>query len=496
MINNKHLVLLTFFFITILSSAQRIEKESTNPFIIQNKKGFLITSIEEENKQHYIKLVQYDKDLKALDSLSQPVECSFYYSPKIENYGYEIMIGKDKFYKEGAILRIDTNLRKINFKEYTENDPAYLSMLAAAKENTDPANFYNINYSVMEIDDYGVRISKNKGFVFVKGYTRNQVELFQTYKQQWELNLPVKEEELNSYKFCSSYNDHLYLYTQGSSEMLHCFNYKTGKLMWSLKIQLKATKTLPFFSRMFVDKSDESIVITGGYFDTERPKKNVDETLKGYFILRADKSGKIISERSVALGNPKLSGKNKDFSDQKAICFLRIEKNEKGNYLLLAENIGLSHSAVRDKTTGLSDLMAGFRTYGFTRLEYDRDCQLVDSAFTEVENKYVNGSVSTDKDFVAIRDFLRYNENRSGWLSFVFCDRQLTNIIHQKPSETTFFMIKKENDTFSDINTKTRWGQARMFANAPSTTFFEGDDNSYYVFIPDKNKFIFEKRNY
>ena len=491
----QSLSLFLFSIFNFLSYAQRLERESDNPTILPNKNGFLITDVITEGKQKVFKMVQYDKNLKPLDSLMQPVEKERYIL-KAYSYGYEVRILYNLLGRKGAFLKVDSSLKKISFEEYEQDSPAFKEFEDAYKKQV-PDNFYNYYGQFersIEVGDRMFRLNSVDDKLVINGYKMKPSTLFQAYTEQWQLELP-KHERSSGYCFYIGTNERAFMYfakeeNKKREEYIYCFNSITGKLIYELKLELKDPKTKTILSDVFINKEDQSVFIAGGYYEDDQKKKNA--TLTGYFTMLVDVDGKITKEKCVKLQTPVIKGIREHYFDKKALRFQKITKNTKGNYQLIAENILLdpfinSANAVEEGAVlrGVS-----FETYGFTFLEIDRDLNVLDSVFQPARKASEGTLLPGVTLFEGIQDLtfkviIVYYD-----LSYCISNPSQTRMIYVTPKRQ-FYEVKRNGKELSVVPCK-----EINEAGVERPLFFEEDESSYYVFLPSKKKFILEKKHY
>lgn len=495
---SKHLLLYLFSAVSFLSSAQHIKRASNNPAIIKYNGGFIIADFDKESKQRTFKLVQYDKNLNPLDSLIQPVKDDGYYTIKKFSYGYEFTIAYNVYSSEGAFLRIDSSLKKISFEEFDSTTPYYQEAIGAHNYSPDSSNFFYNNYynfyvdetqKFFQLEDYLIRF--NKGEQLISVYKRKQPEIFQAYNKLWQLKMPEQDYSYR-FKIFPAANGMACLYLGGKKDYLYYLDYTTGEVLFKLKLELPQANQIPVLSNVLIDRKNKSILISGGYYDAVQKKK--DPTLNGYFVMLIDEKGNLIKERNIPLETPDIRLAKKKLFEQKALTVQKMTINSKGNYQMLAENMLIDWNSAG--TAGNTITVNTFKTYGFTFLEFDQNLNVVDSTFQPVGWISKNGALGTTPSVWELHDLALQGSDYEHKLRYCVSNASQTNMVYAVPV-TDYQSIKRMNKEFVTATCPgLQTNPVRAYATSEHPVFFEADENSYYVFIPFKNKFIFEKRKY
>lgn len=297
--------LLFSFSLTLTCTAQRIEWQTSNPNLLQNNKGFLFTDIVSQGKQKTLKLVQYNQELQPTDSLEQPVKKERYVV-KAFPYGYEIWSLYNLLGRKGAFLRVDTNLKRISFNEYDQQSIELKKMEESVRE-PDPDQYYNYFQTFDKSISIGENMFRLNGNAnketVINGYKRKPSEVFQFYKQQWELVLPHQGPIIN-YKFYQESNENAYLYTsikenEKWTDYFYCFNYFTGKMVYQIKPQLQDTSFQTTVSNVFINTDDHSVLLAGAYYRKGQKERNA--TVEGYFLMLIDANGNIVKQKKFCI---------------------------------------------------------------------------------------------------------------------------------------------------------------------------------------------------
>lgn len=528
------------FFIIALSKnsfAQIINGEIRNPNIIEETDGFLVYGLSQ--KENVFVAIKYDKSLKEVKRITQPLKKEK--NPYLTSNPSEYFIQFGLF--KGEQLRIDKNLNVISIKDFGKAERKEVINTATKEDynNYIPTNYFS--YTRIQIGDFLVELKypnhialglsgaianvnrfEYEGESMIIGCVKN-IDNSETYKKEWSIDL--KEfKNIQNVSFYEIDNDRCLLYfsnfeNEKREEHFCFFNYKTGDLYFSKKLELQNTDLSTFVSNIYYDKNQDKFIVFGNYFSrskiTSLPKYRKRSQMHGYFILSMSNIGNIDVQHSYRFDFPMPANFKVEDFDRTLLCAHKIIKQNDGGYQVLGENMRLVYS---DGTSGAYTTTPGssvgavkggtvavdsYQTFGFSKIVFTKNLEKQKNLFIPLN--YVKNPKNYHLD-----DFDKKTPFNN-FLLTTFYEQDIQDLVFKRAGNSNIeFLLSVSNNSLDrfvykikefyvlvkinggEINQDIILGIGEKTKNKP--LIFENDNESYYKFSSSKDNFILEEIKY